>query len=87
MLRSVSRDLDSDGEILAALRRQSRRIVHRVFLTLALGVLSLALGAHHAPEAMHLPPAEAAGIAMGFLYMGAAYVLTAYIWDWLMPVR
>lgn len=87
MLRSVSRNLNGDGEILAAFRRQSRRIVHRVFLTLALGALALALGAHHAPEAMHLPAAEAAGIARGFLYMGAAYVLTAYIWDWLVPRR
>lgn len=75
--------MDYENQTLAEVRDRARRNVHWTFALIALAALAAALAAHHAPDALMLPPEESDGIAKGFLFLGTAYVLTLYVWDWL----
>lgn len=75
--------MDLEDRTLAEVRHRARRNVLCTFSGIALAALAAALVAHHAPGALMLPPGESEGIAKGFLFMGTAYALTLYVWDWM----
>lgn len=74
--------MDEQDDVIV-LRGHARRFVQSLFGLIALTFLTLALIAHHVPESLPLPEGDATAIGAAFLYLGAAYTLTMFMWEWL----
>lgn len=75
--------MDNDQREIIAVRAHSLRFIETVFGLFSLTFLATALVAHHAPDTFALDPSEPNAIASGCLFLGLAYAVTMYVWEWL----
>ena len=74
-------DLDEEREILRETRARSYRLMQIAFSFLSLAAIAAGLAVHcFAPE-LGLTEEQPTAIANSFLFMGAAYMLTLFVWD------
>ena len=81
------RDDDGDDEIIMAIREQSHRRIQTAFAFLAIFSVAAGLAVHQYAAELGLADADPDAVAASLLCMGACYVATMLVWDWLFGVR